>query len=88
MIRTTKITHPTTGKIKNMIRIDTTLRVINEDNSVTETPVVVHLDVTSLDPKKQTFVYKVAYHIFNKDYTIDRHNLKSTSPKKPWWKFW
>lgn len=88
MIRTTKITNPKTGQTKNMIRIDTTLKITNEDNTVTSSPIIVHIDVTSLTPKQQMFAYKVTSHIFDKEHTIVRHKLKSTPIKKPWWKFW
>lgn len=70
-----------------MIRIDTTIKVINDDGSTISAPVVVHIDVTSLGAKQQTLLYTISSAIYNKDHVINRGKKLSKS-SKPWWKIW
>lgn len=43
--------------------------------------------LNKVDDKCQYDIYKIANVAFNRDFTIDKR-LKTTVPKKPWYKFW
>ena len=71
----------------HQLRVDTTIKIIGSDGIETVAPVVVLIDMSKIDEKQETNVLKIANRVFNRDFTIDKR-IKTTSPKKPWYKFW
>jgi hypothetical protein len=86
MIRTTKVINPNNGQTKNLIRIDSTIKVIGTDDSITTSPITIQVDVTRLTPKQQMMMYKLSSLIYDKEQVIG--NNKPTEPKKAWWRIW
>ena len=69
----------------NQLRVDTTIKIIEEDGTETIAPVVVLVGLSKVNDKQQYNIYKIANRLFNKEFTLDRRNI---IPKKPWWKLW
>ena len=67
------------------LRIDTQIKIIDEDGTETTAPVVVLVGLNKVDNNQQHNIYKIANGVFNRDFTLDRNK---TIPKKPWYKFW
>jgi len=86
MIRTTKVINPNNGQTKNLIRIDSTIKVIGSDESVVISPIVIQVDVTRLTPKQQIMMYKLSSLIYDKEQVVGSN--KSIKSKKSWWKIW
>jgi hypothetical protein len=69
----------------NQLRVDTHIKIINEDGTETTAPVVVLVGLTKIDTKQQYNIYKIANILFNREFTLNR---RTSLPKKPWWKLW
>lgn len=71
----------------NQLRVDTTIKIIDSDGTETIAPVVVLVSLSKVEDKQQYNVYKITNTVFNREFTIDKR-IKTTTPKKSWWKFW
>ena len=71
----------------NQLRVDTQIKIIEEDGTETTASVVVLVGLNKVDDKQQYNIYRIVNNAFNRDFTLDRR-IKASSPKKPWWKFW
>jgi hypothetical protein len=69
----------------NQLRVDTTIKIIEEDGTETTAPVVVLVGLSKVNDKQQYNIYKITNRLFNKEFTLDRRGL---IPKKPWYQFW
>ena len=69
----------------NQLRVDTTIKIIEEDGTETTAPVTVIVGLSKVEDNQQYNIYKIASRLFNKEFVLDRRNL---IPKKPWWKLW
>jgi hypothetical protein len=69
----------------NQLRVDTTIKIIEEDGTETTAPVVILIGLSKVDNNHQYNIYKIVNKLFNRDFTLDRRNLV---PKKPWYQFW
>ena len=69
------------------LRIDTTIKIIEQDGVETIAPVVILVNLTKVGEKQETNILKIANKLFNRDFILDRR-IKTTSPKKSWWKLW
>ena len=79
MIRLNQTTH--------QVRVDTTIKIIQKDGTEVSAPVVILIGLNHIEENNQYNFYKIADSIFNKDFILDRR-IKTTSPKKKWYKFW
>ena len=71
----------------DQLRVDTTIKIIESDGTETVAPVIVLVGLTKVDHKQQGNIYKIVNGLFNRELLLDRR-IKSTSPRKPWYKFW
>jgi hypothetical protein len=71
----------------NQLRVDTKIKIIEEDGTEVTAPVVILVGLSKLDSHQQYNIYQITSRIFNKEFTLDRRTPTLT-PKKPWWKFW
>ncbi len=71
----------------HQLRVDTTIKIINSDGTETIAPVVVLVNLIGIESKHESNIFKIVNRVFNRDFTVDKR-IKTTSPKKPWWKFW
>ena len=71
----------------NQLRVDTTIKIIGSEGIETTAPVVVLVDMSKVDEKQESNVLKIVNRVFNRDFTIDKR-IKTTAPKKPWYRFW
>jgi GTP:adenosylcobinamide-phosphate guanylyltransferase len=71
----------------NQLRVDTQIKIIEEDGTETTASVVVLVGLNKVDDKQQYNIYRIVNNAFNKDFTLDRR-IKASAPKKPWWKLW
>ena len=68
------------------LRVDTTIKIINSDGTETIAPVVVLVNLIGIESKHESNIFKIVNRVFNRDFTVDKR-IKTTSPKKSWWKF-
>ena len=71
----------------NQLRIDTTIKIIEEDGTGVTAPVVILVGLSKVENKQQYNIYKIVNKLFNRDFTLDKR-IKTSAPKKPWWKLW
>ena len=71
----------------NQLRVDTQIKIIEEDGTETTASVVVLVGLNKVDDKQQYNIYRIVNNAFNRDFTLDRR-IKASSPKKSWWKLW
>jgi hypothetical protein len=71
----------------NQLRVDTQIKIIEEDGTETTASVVVLVGLNKVDDKQQYNIYRIVNNAFNRDFTLDRR-IKASAPKKPWWKLW
>ena len=72
---------------RTQVRVDTTIKIIEQDGTEVIAPVVVLISTLKVEEKSKYNIYKLANGLFNKDFTLDRRP-KENPPKNPWWKFW
>ena len=71
----------------NQLRIDTTIKIIESDGTETIAPVVVLVGLAKVEQKQESNIMKIANKLFNRDFILDRR-IKTTSPKRKWWRLW
>jgi GTP:adenosylcobinamide-phosphate guanylyltransferase len=71
----------------NQLRVDTQIKIIEEDGTETTASVVVLVGLNKVEDKQQYNIYRIVNNAFNRDFTLDRR-IKASAPKKPWWKLW
>jgi hypothetical protein len=71
----------------NQLRVDTKIKIIEEDGTETTAPVIILIGLSKVDDKQQYNIYKIVNKLFNRDFTLDKR-IKASAPKKPWWKLW
>jgi hypothetical protein len=71
----------------NQLRIDTTIKIIESDGTETIAPVVVLVSLAKVEQKQEANILKIANKLFNRDFILDRR-IKTTSPKRKWWRLW
>ena len=71
----------------NQLRIDTTIKIIEEDGTEVTAPVVILVGLSKVNDKQQYNIYKIVNKLFNRDFTLDKR-IKTTSPKRQWYQFW
>jgi hypothetical protein len=71
----------------NQLRVDTTIKIIDSDGTETIAPVVVLVSLSKVEDKQQYNIYKITNTVFNREFIIDKR-IKTSSPKKSWWRFW
>jgi hypothetical protein len=69
------------------LRVDTTIKIIEQDGTETTAPIVVLVSLAKVEDKQQYNIYKITNNMFNREFTLDRR-IKASAPKKPWWKLW
>jgi len=69
------------------LRVDTTIKIINSDGTETIAPVVVLVNLASIESKHESNILKITNKVFNRDFIIDKR-IQVTAPKKSWWKLW
>lgn len=72
---------------RTQVRVDTTIKIIEQDGTEVIAPVVVLISTSKIEEKHKFNIYKVSNGLFNKDFTLDRRP-KTTPSTKSWWKFW
>ena len=71
----------------NQLRIDTTIKIIESDGTETIAPVVVLIGLSKVEQNQEQNILKIANRVFNRDFILDRR-IKTTAPKRLWWRFW
>ena len=71
----------------HQVRVDTTIKIIESDGTETIAPVVVLVSLAKVEQKQEANILKIANKLFNRDFILDRR-IKTTSPKRKWWRLW
>ena len=71
---------------RTQVRVDTTIKIIEQDGTEVIAPVVVLIGTNKVEEKHKFNIYKISNGLFNKEFILNRKLKEST--KKPWWKLW